>query len=366
VYDAYNAIYLTCNVYLMNAPIARILIVDDDPIQLLYLSKTLSKLEAAEIHTQASSERAIALCRQESWDLVIVDYHMPQLDGLGFVTQLRGLAPHRSTPVLMVTASSDPGVKHQVLACGTVDFLQKPVDSIELQARARNLLDLHAATQQLTRRNIRLQKNVADLIDELHLREFETLRVLARTAEFRDTDTGSHLTRMAEYSRLIAQQLALDEEMVQRIFLAAPMHDVGKIGIPDHILLKPGKLDASEWAEMQRHAEYGYEILRHTNTPVLKLGAEIAWCHHESWDGTGYPRGLKAEQIPMSARIVAVADVFDALTTKRPYKSAWSLTDAIKELRQLSNQKLDPACVQALMACLDEVKIIMEKHQDVD
>jgi response regulator RpfG family c-di-GMP phosphodiesterase len=366
VYDAYNAIYLTCNVYLMNAPIARILIVDDDPIQLLYLSKTLSKLETAEIHTQASSERAISLCRQESWDLVIVDYHMPQLDGLGFVTQLRGLAQHRCTPVLMVTASSDPGVKHQVLACGTVDFLQKPVDSIELQARARNLLDLHAATQQLTQRNIRLQKNVAELIDELRLREFETLRVLARTAEFRDTDTGSHLTRMAEYSRLIAQQLELDDEMVQRIFLAAPMHDVGKIGIPDHILLKPSKLSPDEWAEMQRHAEYGYEILRHTNTPVLKLGAEIAWCHHESWDGTGYPRGLKAEQIPMSARIVAVADVFDALTTKRPYKSAWSLTDAIKELRQLSSQKLDPACVQALMACLDEVKIIMEKHQDVD
>jgi putative two-component system response regulator len=348
----------------MHIQISRVLIVDDDPVQLLYLSKTLSKLTAVEVHTQANSELAFTACAQQAWDLVILDYNMPALNGLKFVTQLRALTLHQQTPVLMVTASSDPDVKHQLLTCGRVDFLQKPVNAIELQARSRNMLDLHAATQQLTQRNIKLQENVTDLIAELRLREFETLRVLARTAEFRDSDTGAHLTRMAEYSRLIAIKLKLDDDTVQKIFLAAPMHDVGKIGIPDQILLKPGKLTAQEWAEMKRHADYGNEILRHANTPVLKLGAEIAWCHHESWDGMGYPRGLIGEQIPISARIVAVADVFDALTTKRPYKVAWSVSEALEELKNLAAVKLDPACVQALLECVDDVQMIMERHQD--
>lgn len=348
----------------MSPDTARILIVDDDPIQLLYLSKTLSRLTATAVHVQKDSKLAYAMCVAQPWDLVIIDYQMPELDGLKFVTQLRTLPLHQHTPVLMVTGSSDPGVKHQLLTCGTVDFLKKPVDSIELQARVRNMLDLHRATQQLTQNNLKLEKNIADLIDELRQREFETLTVLARTAEFRDTDTGSHLTRMAQYTRRIAQQLQLDEDLVEKIFLAAPVHDVGKIGIPDHILLKPGKLTPQEWQEMKRHAEYGHEILRHANTPVLKLGAEIAWCHHESWDGTGYPRGLVGSQIPISARIVATADVLDALTSHRPYKPAWSLNDALEELRQLSGVKLDPGCVEAVFGCLSDIVGIMERHQD--
>jgi response regulator RpfG family c-di-GMP phosphodiesterase len=264
----------------------------------------------------------------------------------------------------MVTASSDPVIKHKVLRHGTIDFLQKPVDAIELQARARNLIDLNQATKKLENENITLEKNVSSLIEELKLREYETLSVLARTAEYRDSDTGSHLIRMAEYSRLIGINLKLDPELTERIFLAAPMHDVGKIGIPDGILLKPGKLSPEEWSEMQRHTEYGHEIFRHSRTPVLQLSGEIAWAHHESWDGSGYPRGLKGEQIPLSARIVAVADVFDALTTQRPYKSAWSVKDAIAELHKLSGQKLEPACVDALLMDPLAIQKIMQKAQD--
>ena len=344
----------------------RIMIVDDDPIQLLYLSKTLSKLLLTDIITLTSSEKALELCANESWNLVSVDYEMPNIDGVNFVTELRALTHHSATPILMVTASTDPLVKHKVLTHGTVDFLQKPVDAIELQARARNLIDLHLATQKLESKNITLQKNVSSLIEELKLREYETLKVLARTAEFRDSDTGLHLIRMAEYSRLIARNLGLDSDTIQKIFLAAPMHDVGKIGIPDSILLKLGKLTPDEWLEMKKHAEYGYEILRHSRTPVLQLSGEIAWSHHEAWDGSGYPRGLVGKQIPISARIVAVADIFDALTTKRPYKTAWSVNAAIDELHQLSGKKVAPACVEALIQSRDEIHMIMEKNQDAE
>jgi response regulator RpfG family c-di-GMP phosphodiesterase len=295
---------------------------------------------------------------------VIVDYQMPIIDGVNFVEKLRQLSGHAATPVLMVTASTDPKVKHQVLKHGTIDFLNKPVDAIELQARARNLIKLNLATRKLENENLTLEKNVSSLIEELRLREYETLSVLARAAEFRDSDTGLHLIRMAEYSRLIAQNLGLDSDTVEKIFLAAPMHDVGKIGIPDGVLLKPGKLTDEEWVEMRKHTLYGYEIFKHSRTPVLQLSGEIALGHHESWDGSGYPNGLRGEQIPLSARIVAVADIFDALTTRRPYKQAWSYQDAIAEIKKLATQKLDPACVNALL--LDESKVlaIMNKGQN--
>jgi response regulator RpfG family c-di-GMP phosphodiesterase len=242
--------------------------------------------------------------------------------------------------------------------------LNKPVDAIELQARARNLIKLNLATRKLENENLTLEKNVSSLIEELRLREYETLSVLARAAEFRDSDTGLHLIRMAEYSRLIAQNLGLDSDTVEKIFLAAPMHDVGKIGIPDSVLLKPGKLSDEEWVEMRKHTLYGYEIFKHSRTPVLQLSGEIALGHHESWDGSGYPKCLSGEQIPLSARIVAVADIFDALTTRRPYKQAWSYQDAIAEIKKLATQKLDPACVNALL--LDESKVlaIMNKGQN--
>jgi putative two-component system response regulator len=289
---------------------------------------------------------------------------MPNIDGVNFVAKLRALPNHLATPILMVTASTDPLVKHKALTFGTVDFLQKPVDAVELQARASNLINLHLATLKLENTNISLQKNVTSLIEELRLREYETLNVLARAAEFRDSDTGLHLIRMAEYSRIIARNIGLDKDTAHNIFLAAPMHDVGKIGIPDGILLKPGKLTPDEWQEMKKHTEYGYEIFRHSRTPVLQLSGEIAWAHHEAWDGSGYPRGLKGNQIPISARIVAVADIFDALTTKRPYKVAWSVEAAVDELQQLSGQKLEPACVDALIQSREEILVVIGKTRD--
>lgn len=343
---------------------SKILLVDDQAINLLYLSKTLQRLPNAAIITSASANDALLLCERAQWDLIVADYMMPGMDGLEFIRKFRTMPGGEQTPVLMVTASADPGVKYQLLDLGVVDFLQKPVDASELIARARNLISLHQATSTLRDHNSELKKGVQLMTAELAERERESLLVLARAAESRDPETGYHLLRMAAYSKIIALALGLSEDEAEAIFLAAPMHDVGKIGIPDRILLKAGKLDADEWTEMQRHTQYGHDILGQSRTPTLRLGGVIALNHHEAWDGSGYPNGIQHDAIPLAARIVSVADVFDALTSARPYKAAWSLEDALVELRNLSGSRLDAQCVEAFFSALDAVKLIMNNHAD--
>jgi response regulator RpfG family c-di-GMP phosphodiesterase len=341
-----------------------ILVVDDQAINLKLLASILGRTPGVEVQTEVSAKQALAQSETKAWDLVIADYMMPEMDGLTFIRALRDLPQQAQTPVLMVTASTEPAVKYALLNMGVVDFLPKPVDAAELTARARNLISLHQATVALQHHNQALRKGVQEMTLELADRERETLLVLGRAAESRDPQTGRHLARMASYSRLIAQALALDEEAVDLIYLAAPMHDVGKIGTPDHILLNPGKLSAEEWEEMKRHTVYGFEIMGSSTSPVLKMGASIALCHHEAWDGTGYPRGIKGDAIPMAARIVTVADVFDALTSERPYKRAWTVEDAVQELKALAGIRLDARCVAALLSRMGEVMEIMKSHAD--
>jgi putative two-component system response regulator len=343
---------------------SKILLVDDQAINLLYLTKTLNRLPDVEIVTATSALDALLLCRDTQWDLVVADYMMPEMDGLEFIRAFRNLPHGEQTPVLMVTASSDPNVKYQLLDLGVVDFLQKPVDASELTARARNLISLHKATAFLRGHNQELKKGVQLMTAELAERERESLLVLARAAESRDPETGFHLLRMAAYSKVVALTLGLSEDVAEEIFLAAPMHDVGKIGIPDRILLKAGKLDESEWDEMRKHTQYGYDILGQSRTPILKLGGVIALNHHEAWDGSGYPNGLHEDEIPLAARIVSVADVFDALTSARPYKAAWSMEDALLEMRNISGKRLDAKCVDAFFSSMNSVKQIMINHAD--
>ena len=342
----------------------KILLVDDQEINLLYLHKTLSRLPDAEITDCASADEALALCEFQQWDLIVADYMMPGMDGLEFIRQFRKMSWGEDTPVLMVTASSSRDVKYQLLDLGVVDFLQKPVDSSELIARARNLISLHKATLSLTNHNQKLRASVREMTAELAARERESLMVLAKAAESRDPETGFHLLRMAGYSHQIALCLGLSENDAEQIFLAAPMHDVGKIGVPDRILLKAGKLDPDEWTEMKKHTIYGFDILGHSTTPILNLGGIIALNHHESWDGSGYPYGISGEEIHIADRIVAVADIFDALTSARPYKNAWSFEDAVEEIKRLSGIKLDPQCVDAFCASLNNIKQIMAHYAD--
>jgi response regulator RpfG family c-di-GMP phosphodiesterase len=343
----------------------KILLVDDQPISLLYLKKTLSRLEDMEITTCGNAQEALNLFPLKPWDLIVADYQMPGMNGLDFIRQFRLIKGGEETPILMVTASTDPNVKYQLLDLGIVDFLQKPADASEIIARARNLISLHKATVSLKNHNQELKKGVQEMTKVLAEREQESLIVLARAAESRDPQTGSHLLRMASYSKIIALALGLSEEEAEEIYLAAPMHDVGKIGIPDRILLKGGKLTPEEWLEMKRHTNYGYDILRSSVTPILKLGGVIALNHHEAWNGSGYPNGKKGHEIPLCARIVAVADVFDALMSPRPYKEAWSLDQALVELTNIAGVRLDSECVNAFMQSIDTVKQIMNDYVDV-
>lgn len=345
--------------------LTKILLVDDQPITLLYLKKTLSRLADTYIASCNDAIKALDICKHEPWDLIVADYQMPGMNGLEFIRQFRQLNGGEDTPILMVTASTDPSVKYQLLDLGVVDFLQKPVDASEITARSRNLISLQKATLLLKNHNQELKKGVQEMTAVLAERERESLLVLARAAESRDPQTGSHLTRMASYSKIIALELGLSEDEAEEIYLAAPMHDVGKIGIPDRILLKEGKLTPEEWLEMKRHTNYGHDILGNSITPILQLGGVIALNHHEAWDGSGYPDGKKGDEIPLCARIVAVADVFDALMSVRPYKKAWSLEEALDELNKLSDIRLDANCVKAFMKSIDSVKEIIQTHGDI-
>ena len=341
----------------------KVVIVDDTHINLVLMSRLIEKLEDVTTIAFQSAHDALTYCRVNPYDLLILDYMMPDLNGLDFIAKLGGSARERP-PVLMVTASQDVDIRHRALENGANDFLIKPIDKIEFLARTRNMLELRRATVALQNRASWLADEVKLATTELREREQETILLLCRASEYRDPETGAHIQRMAHYSCLIAAEMGLSPEEQEFILNAAPMHDIGKVGTPDHILLKPGKLDADEMAIMRQHAEIGWRILKSSKARMLQLAAEIAYSHHERYDGAGYPNGIKGDAIPLVGRIVAVADVFDALTSVRPYKKAWTLEDARDYLRANSESHFDPKCVEALLRRWPAVLEIRERFKD--
>jgi putative two-component system response regulator len=291
---------------------------------------------------------------------------MPQLDGLEFIGRLRAIAGRADIPIVMVTADTESDVRHRALELGAQDFLNKPVDNIELRARVRNLLALRKTQRQLSDRAAWLAEEVKKATLEITSREKEAILRLSRAAEYRDPETGAHLLRMSNYARLIATQLGLSEAEQDLLLQAAPMHDVGKVGISDQILLKPGRLTPAEFEVMKQHAVIGYEILRDSASPLLQCAATVALTHHEKFDGSGYPKGLSGAAIPLWGRIVAVADVFDALTSARPYKKPWTLDDAANFLRKGAGSHFDPACVEAFLLAWPEVLAIRARYEDTE
>jgi putative two-component system response regulator len=336
----------------------QILIVDDNNVNLILFSVLVKQLGNCQERTFSDPLEALVWAENKPTDLVVVDYRMPQIDGLEFIRRFRQLPGHGETPVLMVTADSQKDVRYAALDLGASDFLTKPIDRFEFLSRAKNLLALQDSRHKLADRATWLADEVRKATSELVERERETVLLLAKAAEFRDPNTGAHILRMAMYSQLIGSALGLSKAEQELLLEAAPMHDIGKVGIPDDILLKAGKLDAPEFEIMKRHARIGYEILRESSSVVLQTGAEIAHSHHEKFDGSGYPDGLKGDEIPLFSRIVAVADVFDALTSARPYKLAWSLDRAVAYLKVQSGRHFDPRCVGALLEKWDEVLAI--------
>src|SRR5471032_590447 len=341
----------------------KVVLVDDTHINLVLMSRLVDKLKDVSTISFQSAREALAWCNTHPYDLLIVDFMMPDMNGLELIAQLEA-APELRPPVLMVTASMDVDVRHRALENGASDFLIKPIDKVEFLARTRNMLALRSATLSLQHRATWLAEEVAKATAELRAREQETIMLLCRASEYRDPETGAHIQRMAHYSRLIAEQLGQSEEQQQDVLNAAPMHDIGKVGTPDHILLKPGRLNPEEMIVIRQHAEIGYNILKDCQARMLQMAAEIAYTHHERYDGTGYPNGLAGEAIPLAGRIVAVADVFDALTSVRPYKKAWSMDDARQYLLDNCNTHFDPQCVHALLRRWDDVQAIRARFND--
>lgn len=341
-----------------------VLIVDDSEINLTLIKALVHKLGECTPVLFDNPLRALAWCRDHVPDLVIVDYMMPDMDGLKFISAFRALHGRTEIPVLMVTANDQKDVRYEALIGGANDYLTKPIDRVEFSARVRNMLSLRQGQKFLADRAEHLAELVDERTREIRDREKELIFRMSRAAEFRDPETGAHIQRMAHYSQIIARGLGLDAKAQALILEAAPMHDVGKIGIPDYILLKPGKLTPEEFEVMKGHARLGHELLKDSGSETLRAGAEVAISHHEKYDGTGYPKGLKGHAIPVFGRIVAVADVFDALTSERPYKKAWALEDARRFLEDGRGKHFDPLCVEAFLAGWDDVLEIRQRFMD--
>ena len=341
-----------------------VLIVDDSDINLTLIKALVLKLGDCMPVLYNNPLRALDWCREHVPDLVIVDYMMPDMDGLNFISAFRALHGRTEIPILMVTASDQKEVRYEALLGGANDFLTKPIDRVEFSARVRNMLSLRIGQRFLADRAAHLAALVDEQTMEIREREKELIFRMSRAAEFRDPETGAHIQRMAYYSQIIAKGLGLDQKTQKLILQAAPMHDVGKIGIPDYILLKPGKLTYEEFEVMKGHAKLGHELLKGSNSEIVQAAADIAISHHEKYDGTGYPHGLVGTKIPLFGRIVAVADVFDALTSERPYKKAWSLDDACRFLEDGRGLHFDPMCVEAFLACWDEALAIRQRFKD--
>ncbi|EWY39705.1 divalent ion tolerance protein CutA [Skermanella stibiiresistens SB22] len=324
-----------------------LLIVDDNPANLMLMSRYAQAIAGAAIHGVSSASEALDWSRHHDVDLVVTDFMMPQMDGIEFLQRLRRIENTAEVPVIMVTGHAAKEFRREALVRGVTDFLNKPIDRIEFTARCRNLLELRASHR-------RLKEQAAG----------ELIMRLSRSIESRDSETGAHLDRMARYARVIAAGVGLSEAMQERIQMAAPMHDVGKVAVSDEILFKPGRYTPEEYEVMKLHTIHGARILDDSSSPLIRLAASIALTHHEKFDGSGYPNGLKGEEIPLAGRIIAIADVFDALTTRRPYKPAWSLEQALAFLRDNTGSHFDPLCMSAFFDNLPTLLRIKAEFAD--
>lgn len=343
-----------------SAPV--VVIIDDEFTSRAILGKVAQGIRKG-INVQAFADpvAAMAWMRENTVDLITVDYVMNGMSGLEVVQQIRRISTLKDVPVVVVTSMDERNIRYQALEAGATDFITKPIDPYECGVRCRNMLSLHLQHKVILGRSRALEKAVSVATEQIRQRELETILKLAKAGEYRDELTGNHIVRMAKYSRLIAEALGLPEGRCDLIEVAAPMHDIGKIGIPDTILLKQDKLTEEEFAVMKSHSRIGYQILQHSPSKYLSMGAEIALAHHEKYDGSGYPDGIAGNAILLEARIVAVADVFDALTTPRSYKKGWSNEEALSYVESNRGLHFDPSCVDAFVFQFDKVQLIQQR-----
>jgi putative two-component system response regulator len=322
---------------------AKILIVDDEPLNLKVLKQVLQ--DDYRLSFAKNGMDALELVKKERPGLILLDVMMPGMTGFEVCRQLKSDPETHTIPVIFVTALADEADESEGFNAGGVDYINKPISPALVRARVKTHLSLVH-------------------IDELKNTHLELIQRLGRAAEFKDNETGMHVIRMSHVSGRIALEMGMDAGFAEQLVHAAPMHDIGKIGIPDHVLLKPGKLDDEELAIMRTHPQLGADILDKSNSQLIRLAHTVALYHHEKWDGSGYPFGLKGEEIPIEARIVAVADVFDALLSKRPYKEAWPVEKAVEEIKSQINRHFDPQVVAAMLSCLPALIAINAKWRE--
>ena len=340
-----------------------LLVVDDELANVKLMEKVLAAEGYSNVRATTDSRQALDIIREQGTDLVLLDLNMPHLNGFEVMAQIH--AQLDSPPVILVlTAQTDLEHRLRALREGARDYVTKPFEIPELLARVRNLLEAHLLQLHLSRENEILEARVSARTQELHDSRLDIIRRLGRAAEFRDNETGLHIIRMSKYSQILGLRAGMTEAEAELLLQASPMHDIGKIGIPDHILLKPGKLDAHEWEIMKQHAQIGADLLDGNPAPLLRMARDIALSHHEKWDGSGYPKGLAGEDIPLVGRVVAVADVFDALTSVRPYKAAWPVEKAVDYLKEQRGRHFEARLVDLFLEELDEVADIRGRYAE--
>ncbi len=364
-----------------------ILFVDDDPHFLGSVSRSLRKLRGEwDLIFVDGVDQAIDIARGKPPDVVVSDYSMPIKSGFDLVRALHAIPVVQDAHIIIVTGGTDETAKRRALDLGATDLLSKPVSREDLIARIRSSLRLKEYQDTIRKHNEQLEQCVRERTRELELSRLDIIWRLAKAGEYRDEETGNHIIRVGHYSRTLSERLGLPSDLTQRIFLGAPLHDIGKIGVPDNILLKPGKLNPDERAVMEKHCEIGAKILAEAPiglnryltclgltpeqstgvsiNPLLQIAVSIAMGHHERWDGSGYPRGLRGEAIPLECRIVATADTYDALRSKRPYKPRYTKEQSLDIIRQTGNAQFDPQVLAALEDSIDEIEIFQSSYSD--
>ncbi len=342
----------------------RILVVDDQAVNVLLLERMLGSAGYSSIASTTDPSEVCALHQKNRYDLILLDLQMPGVDGFQVMEELKAIEPSGYLPVLVVTAQ--PGHKLRALQAGAKDFVSKPFELPEVLARVRNMLEVRLLHQRLQASNDLLERRVKERTAEVTESYLELIFTMTRAAEHRDENTGAHVQRISYYSRELAGALGLNGEFADRIYFASPMHDIGKIGVPDHILLKPGPLTPEEWVVMKGHTTMGARILGSSKSPYLQMGAEIALDHHERWDGGGYPNGKRGEAISIAARIMNVCDVYDALRSARPYKPAFDHPRTVEIMTRGDGrtrpEHFDPALLAAFQQDLPAFREIFETH----
>lgn len=342
---------------------ASVLVVDDTPTNIIILEKILTR-QGYSVLKAASGADALKIAAEGIPDLILLDIMMPEINGFEVCRRLASAESTKSIPVIFLTAAQDAALLKEGFEAGGADYLTKPFQVEELLARVRVQIENRRLRHNLEREVAIRTRQLSEALNRIEIAHLEILNRLSQAAEFRDNETANHLKRMGHYSVIIGKTAGLDNDRLGMLSAASAMHDLGKIGIPDSILLKPGKLTPEEFAVMKKHPAIGAELLKDIDSPLMEMATTIALTHHEKFDGSGYPAGLSGQNIPLEGRIVALADVFDALTSARPYKRAWSVTEAMEYIEGGAGKHFDPALVECMKSALGEIVKIQQQFKD--